>query len=219
VAHAWSRRAKESKEAFAAFQHYLREGSIDAAYAAHLATKGQQKGDGKRAPRRWATWSADNEWVARASAYQDHLAEQNRQLWEQRRRDLQERDWAQADALRTLVDAALPGANQFIRRKTTTLPSGEVVITMAFDLTALAKVLTDASKLQRQATGQSTEHIELSGAALDAAIERITRGLAGLDDGGQAQATDASATDQPAGDSAPDRADAPATGGDEALPS
>jgi hypothetical protein len=88
---------------------------------------------------------------------------------------------------------------------------------MAFDITALSKVLTDASKLQRLASGQSTEHIELSGAALDAAIERITLGLAGLADGGEAQTADAPATDEPAGDGDSDRPDARTADGDEAL--
>jgi hypothetical protein len=210
---AWTRRSNESKEAYAAFQYYLREGSIDAAY---VASTGHPLGDGKRAARRWAQWSADYEWVARAAQYADHLAEQNRHLWEQRRRDLQERDWAQADALRAVVDAAIPGAQQFIRRKVAVV-KGETIVTLAFDIVGLTLVLEKASKLQRLATDEPTDHLKLSGAALDGAIERIALGLAGLADGSEAQTPSAAATDESAGDGAPDRADTSSTGGDEAM--
>lgn len=228
----WQRLKTESAQAYAAFGLYLEHGSIDAAW---LATNPQQTGNGKRAPGQWTGWASKYEWVARATAYADHLAEQNRLLWEQRQRELQERDWQQADRMRRIVDEAQVMADQFLRSKTTTIPGvptvvdadGNVIqhgtptrqlITTALDIVAVSKVMLDASKQQRLATGQSTEHIELSGAALDAAIERLALGLAGLADGGQTQAAGTPATNESAGDGAAHRRGAPPASGDEALP-
>jgi hypothetical protein len=206
----WERRDGESSEAYAAFcSYYLLPAqgrSIDTAWRANQdqnqiddgAAQPSPEGEtnGRRAPSEWFRWSSKYEWVARAAAYDDHLADQDRLAWEDRRRQLRQRDWEQADALRGIVDAALPGANQFLRRRTTTLRGQPTVVdvdgnviqagapdrevtTLAFDIAALARVLSDASKLQRLAADEPTETIGLSGAALHDAIER---GLAALAD-------------------------------------
>lgn len=215
MAQPWTRLPNESIAAYAAFQLYLERGSIDTAWR---ATEQGQTSHAKRAPGQWAIWSSKYEWVARAQAYADHLAEQNRLLWEQRRRELQERDWAQADRMRQIVDEAQVMADQFLRSKTTTIQGvptvvdadGNVIqhgtptrqiITTALDIVAVSKVMLDASKQQRLATDQPTENINnLSGAALDALIDKeLDRRLAGLTYGGEAGFADAPDGDQ-AGD-------------------
>lgn len=202
MADAWLRLKTESATAYAAFQHYLREGSIDAAYRASNPQANSNHANGQ-----WTGWSAKYEWVARAAAYADHLAAENRALWERRRRELQERDWQQADALRKVVDDAIPGAMQFIRRKTTVTAAGETIITLAFDIVGLTLVLEKASKLQRLSTGDSTENINnLSGAALDAAIQRALDEVANGDKAGHAPA--------PADEQASPDNDARTAGGD-----
>jgi len=80
---AWRRRKTETIAAFAAFQLYLEHGSIDAAWR---ATKQGQTSHAKRAPGQWAKWSVKHEWVARAAAYADMLAEQDRVAYETERR-------------------------------------------------------------------------------------------------------------------------------------
>lgn len=197
----WQRRDNESSQAYAAFALYYQlpthERSIDAAWQGS-AEQQRKKRVQKVAPRHWYGWSSDNDWVKRATAYDDHLIEQDRLLWEKRRRDLLERDWAQADKLRAVVDEAIPHANLFVRRKTTVvkgdaahgIPDREVV-TMEFDITSLATVLEKASKLQRLATDEPTENVNLSGAALDAAIARE---LAKLADSGEEATAGALAT-------------------------
>ena len=197
MADAWTRRSGESIPAFDAFQLYLQHGSIDAAWR---ATEQGQTSHAKRAPGQWAIWSSRYEWVKRAQAYQDHLAEQDRQKWERRRAELLERDWAQADRMRQIVDDAQLLADQFLESKTTTIrgtptildTEGNVIqqgtptrqiITTSLGIVAVSKVLTDASKLQRLATDEPTEHIQLTGAALDAFIAGQ---LARLRDGGEA---------------------------------
>lgn len=184
MADPWTKRRAESKEAFDAFQHYLREGSIDAAYA---RAKPDQNQIGKRAPAQWFQWSAKYEWVARAAAYADHLAEQDRLLWEERRRHLREQDWSQAEEVRSIITDALPYARGFVRRQVNVIRrpgQTTTIITEEFDIAALALVLEKASKVQRLASDQPTENINnLSGAALDAAIARA---LDELSDRGQA---------------------------------
>lgn len=211
---AWSRRAGESKEAYAAFEIYyrlpVRERSIDAAYRARNPQAKSNHANGA-----WTGWSAKYEWVARALAHDDHLAEQDAQLWEERRRRLREQDWSQAEEVRGIITDALPYAHGFIRRQKNVIRrpgQTTTIITETFDITALALVLEKASKIQRLSTGDSTENINnLSGAALDAIIDReLDRRLAGIADDGQ---TPDAGT--PAGNEAD--ADASATGGVEAL--
>lgn len=202
----WQRRDGESRVAYDAFCHYyrlpVRGRSLDAAYRAG-AKQGENR-DGKIAPSHWAAWSSKHEWVARAAAYDEHLAEQDRLQWEERRRRLRERDWEQADQLRQVVADALPHANQFVRRQTTTvrgnaaagIPDREIV-TLQFDITALARVLTDASKLQRLAADEPTERVQLTGAALDA---YIAAQLARLADSGEAGDGGAAGSDEVVGE-------------------
>lgn len=205
---AWDRLPGESAKAFEAFTAYCRQAararSIEAAYQSTVAASEQ----GKRvrsAPRRWYTWSSDHSWVLRAAAYDEYLAEEDRLLWEERRKRLKERDWDQAEALRQIVEDALPHAERFLRQSTVTVPGDpqrgtpeRQIITVQFDIAALTRVLVEASKLQRLATDEPTDNINhLSGAALDAAIEReLARRVAELahpGETGDAQAADAEA--------------------------
>lgn len=162
----------------------MHERSIDAAYR---RAKGLQEGSEKRAHSTWFKWSRDNNWVVRVADYDDYLFEQDRLLWERRRAEVRERDWEEAESLRNIVAEAIPHARQFIHSRRTFIegvdgePDREIV-TMTFDLTGLTRVLVDASKLQRLATDEPTDNINLSGAALDAAIARE---LARLADGSE----------------------------------
>lgn len=199
----WDKRDDESAVAYAAFQAYTRllprDRSIDAAWRS--AAKPQQDRVGKRAPRQWFTWSSDHEWVRRAAAYDQYLAEQDRLLWEDRRRQLRHRDWDQADRLRQVVEDGIDNARQFVRQNRTFIrgedgePDREI-ITLTFDIGALAQVMERASKLQRLATDEPTANIQLTGAALDAYIaEQLARvthgGEASIGDGSEPDATEA----------------------------
>ena len=68
----WTRRAGETRAAYAAFCTYRDLGlgrSLDAAYS---QAKGLQKGD-KRASGHWQRWARDHQWKTRAEAYDAHL--------------------------------------------------------------------------------------------------------------------------------------------------
>ncbi len=188
---AWDKLEAETAKAYAAFAVYyqmpIRERGIDAAWR---ESAGNTRGNRAQiAPRHWYTWSSTYEWVARAAVYDQHLAEQDRLLWEERRRAMREREWARGDALHDLVAQALPSATQFIHSQRSFIqgrdgaPDREV-ITLSFDVTGLSRVSLDASKLQRLATDEPTDNINnLSGAALDALL---ARSLAELDNAREA---------------------------------
>lgn len=186
---AWQRLADETAAAYAAFcSYYLlppRERSIDRAWR-DAANEGQNR-DGKRAPGNWAAWSATHHWVKRALAHDEHVAEQNRLLWEERRTLLREQDWEMAQTARGIIAVALPEASGFIQRTERFLPGengapNTVIITEQFNISALMRALTEASKLQRLATDEPTENIKLTGSALDA---YIARQLARVANGGE----------------------------------
>jgi len=177
----WQRLGAESSKAHAAFLVYMRlppnERSIDAAWR---ATNQHQTSTEKRATGQWKLWSSQHAWVARAAEHDAHVArlEQDAEdaKWVERRLRLRERDWTQGEALRRIFDESLPHAQGFIRSKTAHIPAqgdapARVVITMAFDITGLAAVLERASKLQRLACGNVTDHTELSGAALNILVK------------------------------------------------
>jgi hypothetical protein len=79
----WERQPGETEAAYVAFCSYRdlgAERSLNAAYST----------DGKRAPGQWAKWSAQNQWVARAEAYDDYLEGEVRRL--------RERSWVRMQA-------------------------------------------------------------------------------------------------------------------------
>lgn len=195
----WHRLENESAIAYAAFcAYYLllaHERSIDAAWS-KSATKQHQKRDGKRAPGNWAKWSSEHDWVARALAHDEYLAGQDELLWTERRRQLREQDWDNAQEARDIIAEALPEASRFVERREKWIKGkdgapDQLIITESFNIMGLMRALTDASKLQRLATDEPTENINnLSGAALNAAIDReFAKRLAELAHGGQAGAS------------------------------
>lgn len=215
----WLRRVGETAAAFAAFEHYDRLGARRSIREAYRASKGLQQGVRISVPGNWSRWSIENEWVARTLAHDLYLAEEDAAAWDERRRLMRERDWAQGDTLRTLFDESVRTARMFVTSSTDlergyptivddkgkVIRQGRAdrqVITMAFSIVDLARVLLDGTKLQRLSTDQPTENINnLSGAALDALIDReLDKRLAELANGSQtanAPTSDDGATNGP----------------------
>lgn len=188
MADPWEQQEGETSKAFAAFSLYLRQPaatrSIEAAWK---SVEGRQRSS-SHAPGYWFAWSVKYSWLARATAHDAYLAKREQDeydaVWLERRRIARNRDYTQADELRRIIDEALPQAERFLRTQRTIVPARDntperEVITMGFDIVGLARVLAEASKLQRLSNNESTENIELSGAALYASIERELARLAG----------------------------------------
>lgn len=204
-AQAWHKLEEETAAAYAAFCSYYvllpSQRSIDRAWRS--AAKEGQTRDGKRAPGNWAEWSSTHDWVKRAAAHDKHVAELDRLEWIDRRKQLRDADWGDGQAVRKLVMDALPEASRFIERKErfvkgTDGQPDQLIITESFNINGLVSALTGADKLQRLATDEPTEHIQLTGSALDS---YIAAQLARLANGGEAGPGDAPEPDAATPDS------------------
>lgn len=79
----WDKREDEGARAYHCFTLYRDLGpgrSIDKAYHADRAARGQQESSKSRAPRRWFEWAAEHEWKRRAEAFDAHRELEARQL-------------------------------------------------------------------------------------------------------------------------------------------
>lgn len=205
---AWEMLEDESRAAFAAFCSYYmlppRIRSINEAFRHAQSEKGALLRDHKgivlteqeakaeadriaslKAPGRWREWSIKYQWVKRSAAWDQHVAQQDADLWLERKAELRQRDWAMGDEFRRVVEEGLIEAKRFIRRKTEIIPGEngkptQIIITEQFDIVGLAKVGEQASKFQRLATDNPTDIHKWSGAILDKQIEselaRLTSG-------------------------------------------
>ena len=172
----WERQPWDTAASFDRFHRFYlsqeRPRALDEAYRDYLAERrGLQKGAkevaSKRAPGQWQRWFRAQDgggqpidgaktWEQRAQAYDDHLAQLDRERWEARRRAVRERDWTAGEELRDLAAKVLAQAPQFVKTTRRLLrghdgaPDREV-ITLGLDADALLKTLKLASELQRQA--------------------------------------------------------------------
>lgn len=189
----WAQRAGESKRAHAALMDYCRLGpgrSLAKLLETHQAIAGS-------APTRHLTtlkmWSGRYDWQARVLAFDVYQEQQTQALWEERRRQMLEADWAQGDDLRRLGAKILAESPKFLRRTETRLENGNLLVTLELDAHLAVKAIQAGSTLQRLATDEPTERVSLSGAALEHAIAAE---LARLVNGGAAGAADKAETDQ-----------------------
>jgi len=167
----WERQPWDTAASFKVFQLWLqqeqRPRSLDAAYRSHVGREWYANGTRIRASDACRRWYQGRDkdgqpidgaktWEQRAQAYDDHLAQLDRERWEARRRAVRERDWTAGEELRDLAAKVLAQAPQFVKTTRRLLrghdgaPDREV-ITLGLDADALLKTLKLASELQRQA--------------------------------------------------------------------
>lgn len=142
--------------------------------------------DSKPPTRRLArlkTWSVKYEWQARIAQFDLVLYERRMAEWDVRRREVNERDWEDGQRIREEVQARL---------KTCEKTEGGTL-----QYARLVRSLREASELQRLATHEPTQVVDLSGSALDEFIERQ---LARITDPRKAGAGDSAGEDAKAGD-------------------
>ena len=115
----------------------------------------------------FGVWSSRFQWVARAAAYDLTEDRIRADLWQKRREEIREKDFAAANELRDLAASIISAAPNFIR-STRRRVKGEtrigangseikdpdmILVTTALDGDLLVKLLDLASKLQRAAAG------------------------------------------------------------------
>ena len=178
----WRRQIGETPKAFKAFCHYRNmpamERSVPKAYAIGSPNSPHRK-DGNT---HWKIWANKYNWLERAAAYDEHLYERDRLKWEARRQAVKERDYEQGEALRKLADQLLITSHDFIQENRQFIPGengkpDKEIIRQAIDAPTMLKIIDLASKIQRLATGETTENqsITLAGEVLDRMIEKEMR--------------------------------------------
>jgi hypothetical protein len=128
------------------------------------------------------TWSVKFHWQARLADYirvQDLEREQQRA---ERRQQLEDDDWKTGDDLRKVAGAVLALLG---RKIDAVAKSGGTIDDLNVTAGQIVQAFKIGSDLQRLSTNEPTANINLSGAALDAAIEAEFRRLADIRHGQQ----------------------------------
>ena len=172
----WERQTWDSAGSFAAFRRWLlqdkRPRSLDAAYRVHVGRELDAHGRKINASQTWRRWYQARDtanqpiadavsWEDRAQAYDDYLAELDRQKWERRLQEVREADWQTGEKLREQVDAAIDQVPQFLKttRRIVRGRDGQpdqVITTLGLRLNEVAGAAETASKLQRDAAEAPT---------------------------------------------------------------
>ena len=143
-----------------------------------------EAGQGLRVPtRRVSTlenWSSRYNWQHRVTLWDLALAEIKQEEWLRRAELVNDLDWNDGQGLRE-------AARETLER---------IIETADPSLGMLAQVFAAASKLQRLATNEPTDNVNLTGYALDAAIEKEISRLAGAGDDGEADSIEISAEEE-----------------------
>lgn len=173
----WQRRVGESQQAFAAFQVYVELGAERS-----LGMVGQRLGKSKAICERW---SAQWEWVARATAYDNHLSrirqaateaavEAEARKWEERRSALREQEWTMAERL-------LERAGKMLEHPLTRTKGedGKTLVPAGWRQVDVAAMVEMASKVARLATEMETDRTKHDVGDIDP-VEYLLRRLDGL---------------------------------------
>lgn len=169
----WERLPDESARAFHGFCLYrdLPPAQRSLRYACKL-----MHGDDGNATT-FFRWSRQYNWLERAAEHDNYLAEIERLRWAERRQQVREDDYTQGGDLRKLADQMIEDAGNYIKERRV-IEDGTVIIYRQIDISIALKMIDLASHLQRLATGEPTQSINLSSSALDQLIQRELRRLA-----------------------------------------
>lgn len=179
----WQRRKGESSQAFAAFQVYLELGAERSVAGAYRQKSGKHAAT--QAPGQWNLWATQWEWVARATAYDNHLSrirqaateaavEAEARKWEERRSALREREWTMADRLLERAEKMLE--HPLTRTKG---EDGKTVVPAGWRQVDVAAMVEMASKVARLATEMETDRTKHDVGDIDP-VEHLLRRLDGL---------------------------------------
>lgn len=140
------------------------------------------------APGNWRQWSSKHDWVRRADAWDDHVADLKEDEWIERREQLRQMDWDLGMELRAIVHEGLIVSRDFIRRRVVNIPADEgqpaqTIITEQFDITGLAMVAEKMTKIMDKATQATGDGKNYKGGILDKLIEREIARVTGHTDG------------------------------------
>ncbi len=173
----WERQKWDTQASFKAFHKFYL--SQDAPRTVNRGYQDHQKSIGKKqvkknAPGRWRNWSngltlkgkkirGAYTWLDRANAYDDYQAWLDRDVWEKRRAELREKEYALGDDLHNLAASILAEGDNFLKstKKFVAGTDGEldqIIITVALDANLAVKAAGMSSKIKRLAAGMETDY-------------------------------------------------------------
>ncbi len=161
----------ENKAANFALQDYYRMGPMRSLKNLFEAYRAQEEIPPTRRLATLAKWSTANRWQERVGTAEklDKLAverakqaalEAEARLWAERRIQVREKDWTQAERLRLLAEQMLIEGPEYIKTwEIFDQVSGQKVVHHAFDAKLLVGAIKTASDIQRRAAEMETEHV------------------------------------------------------------
>jgi hypothetical protein len=205
----WERQPYESQADFAIFQLYLEQDaprSVNEAYRKWLSQKGDVKA--RLAPGSWRNLANGKKrnggaeipgamtWTARALAWDDHVADLERQKWIKRRLEIKEQEWEVGSKL-------LQRGREMLQFPIVTAESQDgrtIIMPAGWKLKDIPQVVSTGSKLSRLAADMVTDSIELDwreearkdGIDPDAIFNKLVDELAARMEGGNVAGSDGS---------------------------
>jgi hypothetical protein len=141
-------------------RHYLSKGSgrsVQGAYNEYEVGKGRNR-SAADAPLSWRRNAEKWEWAKRAEAYDADLRAKDAVIWEQRRLELQQRDW---DIAHKLTDKVLAMLNFPVSEQHIEQDGKHITIYPAkWGARDMAQIAKTASEMARLAAGLATERQE-----------------------------------------------------------
>lgn len=140
-------------------RHYLSKGSARSVLGACNAWRLETgRKPSTSAHDSWTKAAERHEWAKRAEAYDAHLREKDAAIWEQRRLELQQRDWDIAHKLTDKVLAMLnfPVSEQHIEQDGKSI----TIYPAKWGQRDVAQIAKTASEMARLAAGLATERQE-----------------------------------------------------------
>jgi hypothetical protein len=194
----WFRQDGETNKSYAAFQHYLHlassERTVERAYL-ETGLKQVLNRSQKSFPTIWGEWCRLFDWVARAAAYDDHLAArsflereiavtQEAQTWAKRRDQQREREWEGREKLLERVDQMLKlpiverTVEQSVMVNDQEIPTLTVIKPVGWNQRDIGRTLEIASKLGRLACDLETDRSVITH-EVNATVESMLLSLEG----------------------------------------
>lgn len=140
-------------------RHYLSKGSGRSVLGSYQDwRKETQRGETQSVAKAWDNAAARHEWAKRAEAYDADLRAKDAVLWEQRRLELQQRDW---DIAHKLTDKVLAMLNFPVSEQHIEQDGKSVTIYPAkWGARDMAQIAKTASEMARLAAGLATDRKE-----------------------------------------------------------
>ena len=180
----WDMHEEETGKAHTAFTDYLELGE-----GRSLSKLAEMYAKSKPYVNQLKRWSRQHNWVARAAAWDAHIAAEARQRTErtliERRVEVQEREWEMSEALLKRAEEInkLP-LTQRVLTDTQTSPDGKTITNyytiepVRANARDAARLLEGASKLARLSTGLETDRIKIE-TEVQSEIETLLADLRG----------------------------------------